>query len=434
MKELKDIKELKVKEIKQIIRNIDYKEIVSIALKALKRYKYEIIFVIVLAFSYSIYRSYSHRTYTCTTTILPLKQTKRLTLMEDQSMISSLLGNSSSRKTTLEILIESRSLAERVVKRLDLLPILYKKYWNPEKKSWGKKWRVFGDNFEPSIEEGAMMLRGMVNSTKQSSKSQNFFNRNQNSTMMITVRNKDQNLAIKIAKAYTEELSNFINEIDAMNVSHTINFLSERIKVISKEVNRLNKNLMVFAEGRDVIEISDDMSALLSKASDIVSEIAAKSIQLQTFNNYKVKNKDSNIISGIEADIKSLETKYEKLFESYKFDDKNTSFIPMSKIPILDFEYRKIEFEYSVQKEIAQMLQKEYEMAKIDQNKVQTPFIILDEPIKLKQTFTKQTFWSIYYQTKYYLKKFFFYLLIYAIIREVLKYRRTKKNSNTAKT
>jgi uncharacterized protein involved in exopolysaccharide biosynthesis len=119
-------------------------------------------------------------------------------------LAGTLVGDSGFQKPADKIMIvlKSRTLAEQVVRKFDLLPTFYETKWDSEKKAWKDPEK------HPFMQDAVMMLLDNVVDLKKSKEG----------IVTISVEWKDPVLAADIANYYVAALTEFIRD-KAMNMT-----------------------------------------------------------------------------------------------------------------------------------------------------------------------------------------------------------------------
>ncbi|MBI4208576.1 MAG: hypothetical protein HY538_02570 [Deltaproteobacteria bacterium] len=123
------------------------------------------------------------------------------------SPFASFVGGASSGGGTqkLTVVLQSRTLREKVVQRLNLLVLFNKKQWDPDRKRWLEPDKA------PSLSGAARALSGMTKVDVDK----------KYGTLSLDVVYTDPHLAVEIANAYVAELADFLNT-HSLNVNFQI--------------------------------------------------------------------------------------------------------------------------------------------------------------------------------------------------------------------
>jgi uncharacterized protein involved in exopolysaccharide biosynthesis len=273
--------------------------------------------------------------YKTETTIFPLGGKKE--------GVSSFLANlpialpSSAPSTlTVETVLKSRLLRERIVKKLNLLPILYASLWDEKRKTWKKDIEKV-----PTVLDGAEKLKKLISVSTDKK------------TGVITLSiefPKDPKMAYKIAKVALEEAQKILNEKSWSLAKKQRIFLENQIRKALKKWKLLEEIYSEFLQGKikDVPLIVDE----------------------NFINQLLVKNENSTAVG---SDLKLGKWKREL--------EKVSIGVPASgNISQYQFNYQKLQWQMNLLQNILTALFQQYEVAKANEIKEQVAFQIIDPP------------------------------------------------------
>ncbi|MFH1018508.1 MAG: Wzz/FepE/Etk N-terminal domain-containing protein, partial [Pseudomonadota bacterium] len=139
--------------------------------------------------------------YKAEATIMPLGNSpKAMGLTLPTQLMGGLVGNlfETSASPQLTAILNSRTMAERLIDRLGLMKVFYSDIWDEK----NQKWKVSNPAEKPTIEASVKTLTGLVT-----------INANKKTQLIeIVCETKDPVLSAKIVNGYLEELEIFINE------------------------------------------------------------------------------------------------------------------------------------------------------------------------------------------------------------------------------
>jgi len=144
-----------------------------------------------------LFSLFSTKQYKASATILPLESSVG-SLSQTLGALSGMAGNSSSGR--LMAVLKSKTLAKNVINDLDLLKVIYKKYWDEKNLAWK-------EDFKPSLDDAAGVL--IENFDVKTSK---------DGVLIISMVWDDPDLSAAIANAYVNKLSDFLNN-RSLNIS-----------------------------------------------------------------------------------------------------------------------------------------------------------------------------------------------------------------------
>jgi len=104
------------------------------------------------------------------------------------------LGGGSSNSIQIMAILKSRTLAERIIEKDDLLPVLFPKKWDAEAKKWKKD--------APTMEDAVNQLKQFVS----------FVEDKKDQTILLAAELRDPNLTANVLNDYIKELAVHINQ------------------------------------------------------------------------------------------------------------------------------------------------------------------------------------------------------------------------------
>lgn len=274
-------------------------------------------------------------------TLVPLK--REITLLPEG--LSSLLSGPRLRPAAkITAVLESRSLRERVIKRLDLLPRLFPKKWDQEKGTW----RLKPGESPPDLLDGAQKLKNYLSVSVDKA----------TGTILFEVEfPKDPALTQEIAWVALEEAQEILKE-KAFSLAHlSRRTLERRLAEARRKIVRLEEIYRAFSEGRlkEVPLLLDE--AEKGKPSPPVDE--------------KVLREEMKRLKRLKAQVEA------GLNGSQRMD-----FIPA---PSYQFNLIKLKAQINALFELYSLLLREYELARIEDVRESLSFQVLDPPFLPKK-------------------------------------------------
>ncbi|MBF0225773.1 MAG: hypothetical protein HQK76_09990 [Desulfobacterales bacterium] len=201
-------------------------------------------------------------------------------------------------------------------------------------------------------------------------------------TISIIVDVSDRYMCKDIANAYIYELDNYNREVSITSAQRLRKYIEKRLENAEKEQEAAQAEFQAFQENNRAISISkqtnstlDVLAGLESQRVEIEIEKAAKEqfyggahIEIEQLN-AKMEALQKNIDRLVYSNEKSVPIKNEKGLEFY---------IPLTKIPYLNFEESKLLAKNKAKAAVVSMLYTQSEQAKLDEAKDMPTINILD--------------------------------------------------------
>lgn len=315
------------------------------------------------------------RTYTAQTSIINMVDNRMLRSVQGfdfETMVQS------PRNSILSAILDSQSLAENIVNKQGLLPLLFPKRWDDEAKTWinedGKE--------QPSDKNGAMILRKMVRINANES----------NNTITISVTSRDPQLSATIANAYTKELDNYLKDNTFSSVQKSREFLEDQLAESKSNLEKLKQELEKFQKENGIFDLSKQIEASIEAYNtnavllDKYTTEAEMTESISSSQNPKVVNL-RKYIETLQARMDQLKTGSQKeangLVKNNEFksagESNNHYLLPLNNITELKLKMEKIHHDIENQQKIHDLFVDSYEKITIQEAKEKIFVTVLDK-------------------------------------------------------
>lgn len=191
-------------------------------------------------------------TYRATTTILPLTESespgglRQLTEFV-ASFGSAEMSPSSATRATFLAILGSKTLAESVIQKEQLLPILFPSKWDAQ----ANRWRSDKGNVPPSIHYGAeRIFRRHVQIDQPKALP----------TIRIRTTFRDPDVAARVANSFVEELENFVDRKALHLSTRNRRFIEKQLAEVKVQILESEKNLARFYDRNPVSSRSNTVN------------------------------------------------------------------------------------------------------------------------------------------------------------------------------
>jgi uncharacterized protein involved in exopolysaccharide biosynthesis len=328
------------------------------------------------------------------------------------SGIASLMGvstPSSSSSSKIEIIVNSRLFLETIIEKLDLLPIIYGKDYDPNQKVLIEKELTF-------VQKIKVMIKSLITPNKEEKESEenvlvrlyppieyNSYPYILNRASKILAgqlqlnRNKDDGLYSVIVKwvnpALVAKLANqivteLIAELEKNQFSSNQkeqSFLDDQLTVANDNFKQSEDDLRAFLE-KYGFSAEQHASIIASSIGSLKSSIEAEELQLKITK--ELQGDENAQVSLSEMKIKVLKERLSELEtgavpkgNKEKFKSSNVS---LKDIPALSIEYKHLTGELGIRQEIVKMLRMQSEKLEIAKAKEVERIRIIDRAIPPK--------------------------------------------------
>lgn len=249
-------------------------------------------------------------------------------------------GGENSNSSQLMIVLKSRTLAERVVERNDLMRVFY------------------GDKVRPTLAEAAENLLGMVS----------FVEDKKSRLISIFVMAKEPELTVTIANGYVKELAVFINESTLTGSKRNRIFIERQLERNKAELLESGRELSSFYVTNNISNVTPTVDVDISLRENERPKAGAKE---------SLTNTPEVSVGGEASELqRNLQIAEEKIRQAKVVKD-----IPQQ----VYLQYLNVRRELLGQINI--LLTQQYEMAKIEEAKEDLNFQVIDWARAPKQRF-----------------------------------------------
>ena len=245
--------------------------------------------------------------------------------------------------------LNSREIKERVIKKLNLIPILLEGK-QPKKR----------DPMNVAVE----ILEKMVSISDDK----------KTGVIKISVEHKDPKLAQKIAQAYIEELQEMMNEKKLTVAKFNRMFLEEQLKEQEKRLRELQERLIAFQKKTKIIAPESQLSGVLGLYANLVSQRMSLIAKLKSME--ATLAPDHPQIKALREQLAAIDSQIRQIEER-----SNIGALPsLSTGPERLTEYGDLMRELKVAQKVYENLLAMYEQVKIDEAKENIYVEVIDRP------------------------------------------------------
>lgn len=202
------------------------------------------------------------------------------------------------------------------------------------------------------------------------------FESGKDGTITVSASSRDPRLAALLANTFVEEMSRRSTQLYLSKAGSERYFLDKRLDVVRKELNSAEESLKNFQEKHRIVRAEAQTSAAIEGIARLRLEIVNKEVQLATRRNSMTD--ESSEVKALKAGISQLKSQMGAMTGSGGGD----SIIPATgNVPGIGIEYVRKLRELKTQEVIYEQLSKQYELAKINENKESSSVQVIDEAV-----------------------------------------------------
>jgi tyrosine-protein kinase Etk/Wzc len=259
---------------------------------------------------------------------------------------------------TLVAILESRTLKEKVISRLDLLKIFSEKEWDPLRKEWKDPTKA------PSLEDGVKALRGITRVSDE----------RRTGLVTITVEWKDPALASEIANAHILELEGFINA-NALSVAKKKRlFLEAQVSKTKRELSEAEERFKDFQQEKRFVAMNEQAEAAIRGLAELKGMVAAKEVELDVIRTYATSLNPK--VQLLESQLTELRKQLERLEANHSKE--GGSKLSLAGAPELGLTYGRLKRDVVFHEKVLELLTQQYELARIEESKEDVAFQVID--------------------------------------------------------
>lgn len=286
--------------------------------------------------------------YSATARVLPPKG--------ESSGLSSLLGqmgglaglapgaNSGSDTDVYLGILNSRSVADAVIKRLDLAKV-YTKAETP-------------DEVRRALDKAVTVQAG------------------KDGIIVISAEDQDARRACQLANCLVEELGRTTVRLNLTKADAEKYFLERRLEVTRRDLNRAENDLKQFSEHNKMVHPELQTGASVAGISALKADLASAEIQLAVLRDSQTD--ESPEVKALLAGIKRMKQDLARLAGA---SGGGEGIPTLGEAPRVELEYLRKTREVQVQAAILEQLSKQYEVAKLNVSRDSSTLQVLDEAV-----------------------------------------------------
>jgi uncharacterized protein involved in exopolysaccharide biosynthesis len=259
----------------------------------------------------------------------------------------------SSPSEVFKAILESRSVAEAIVKKWDLMKV-YKK-----KKLEHAVLKLWDHSGVEITEEGIIE---------------------------ISVEERSPELAAKIANAFVEELDRINQMTSVSQAKNTRVFVEGRLKETEENLHEAEEALRLFQEEHKTVSLTDQTAAAIQSAAELKARQVALEVErgvlLKTFSD------DHPQVVRLQSEIEELQKQLDQVTlgdiqephvgQQDQMSGEGNFSIPLSEVPSVGLQLARLTREVEIQVAIFELLTQQHEQAKIQEAKDTPTVQVLD--------------------------------------------------------
>jgi tyrosine-protein kinase Etk/Wzc len=278
-------------------------------------------------------------------------------------MVSGSLGKTTTDK--LVSILNSRTVAEAVIKKLDLTKIIFKNKWDEKRGAWHT-------DKPPTLQDTLKLLQQDIVRVTNDRKG----------LIAVSVEYRDPKVAADIANEYTVGLQKFLNENSISLAKRNRIFLGKQLETTKSDLKKAEEELRNFQTEKRVAVMDAQAESSIKALAELKAQIIAREVQLGSLREYATRANPE--VKRIEDEIRELRQqldRMEKGSKERKGEESIGAFIPLSEAPTVGLEYARLKRDVLIQQKVFELLTQQFELAKIEEAKDDVTFQVIDPAI-----------------------------------------------------
>ena len=240
-------------------------------------------------------------------------------------------------------ILKSRSVADAVIKRLDLVQVYKAKNLEAARKGL----------------EGAVKVQG-----------------GKDGIISIVAEDEDPKRSAQLANAFVEELARTTVRLNLSKAGTERMFLEKRLDIVKNDLKVAEEDLKTFSQRNKIVQVDSQAKASIEGVSRLKADLAAKEVQLAVLRSNQTD--ESSEVKAVLTGIRRLRGELGALTGNGGVSE---SIPAIGNVPGVGLEYSRKLRELKTQEAIFEQLTKQYEVVKINEAKDSSSLQILDEAV-----------------------------------------------------
>jgi capsular exopolysaccharide synthesis family protein len=270
-----------------------------------------------------------------------------------------------SRETPAERLLailHSRTLAEEVIRQLDLLPRLFAEGWDAERQQWQT-------DKPPTLQDAVRALEELVSITSDK----------KTGVITIAAEHTDPDLAATIANQYIAALQRILNDKAFSLAKKNRLFIEAQLQRTRRDLAAAEEALRRFEQAHKIIALDAQAEAAVDAIARLEGKIMAKEVQLRVLQ--RTVTGASREVTLLQEELRGLRAQLARLQHGTPASSTTYAFPTVEDAPEVRLQYERLRREAVIQGELFTLLTQQLEQARIEEARDETAFQVLDRAI-----------------------------------------------------
>ena len=187
----------------------------------------------------------------------------------------------------------------------------------------------------------------------------------------ILIDDKDPKRAAEIANAYVEELGRLAIRLNVTGAGKNRSFLEERLGQAKADLAKAEDGLKTFQSANKAVQVTAQAEATIKGLAEMKARLAVQEVQLATYRRRFTES--SQEVKNLATAVNNLRGQIARI----EGGGGNSAIPSVGSMPALEQEYVRVKREFKIQESLVELLTKQYELAKLSEEKDISPFQVL---------------------------------------------------------
>jgi len=248
-------------------------------------------------------------------------------------------------------ILESRTIADRLIDRFDLRKVYWRKTYEDARKK-------LDDESDIEVDRKTGIIK-------------------------IQVSDRDPARAAAIAQAYVEELNKLLAKVNTSAASREREFLEQRLVLVHQHLQDASKDLSEYSSKNITMDPEKQGEAMIQAAAVLQGELIAAQSELRGLE--QIYTNDNVRVRTLKANVTELQKQLNDIGgKNYKGStslDPDALYPSLRQLPVLGLQYEELYRRVKIDETVFELLTQAYELAKVEEAK-ETPSVkVLDAAV-----------------------------------------------------
>ncbi len=273
-------------------------------------------------------------------------------------LAASLMGGHNSGALFMDLL-RSRSVADRMIDRFDLLKVYHKRYRVDAAKALARRTNILQDK--------------------------------KSGVLTLSVKDTDPKRARDMAQAYLEELNTLVLRTNNSSARQERLFIEKRLQSVKGDLERAQEAMSEFSSTHSAIDLREQARATVESEAKVQGEMIVAQAELESLRqiygdaNVRVRGAEARI-GELKHELGKMEGSSAPLATTGKDEEAEqkqdpSSYLPLRQVPRLAVPWANLYREVHVQETVYDLLTQQYEMSRIQEAKDVPAVSVIDAPV-----------------------------------------------------